>query len=211
MVPPRSSRISRVPPYSRTHVLSTDTGLSPAMARLSRRFSFLHTGHWPGPRSLAATKGVSVDVLSSGYLDVSVRRVCSSCLCIQQEMTHWAGFPHSDIHGSKSAHDSPWLFAVCHVLHRLSVPRHPPDALLRLIAEPSRTGASPINTIAPTFSAFGFPCSQHSRVPTTWGQDCNLFTMSNNAACRASSTYEYLISTVPMIDVHGLKSLVAPR
>jgi len=28
---------------------------------------------------------------------------------------------------------------------------------LRLIAEPSRTGASPINTIAPTFSAyFGF-------------------------------------------------------
>ena len=138
MVPPRSSRISRVPPYSRTYVLSTDTGLSPTMARLSRRFSFLHTGHWPGPRSLAATKGVSVDVLSSGYLDVSVRRVCSSCLCIQQEMTHWAGFPHSDIHGSKSAHDSPWLFAVCHVLHRLSVPRHPPDALLRLIAEIGR-------------------------------------------------------------------------
>jgi hypothetical protein len=51
-----------------------------------------------------------------------------------------------------------------------------------LIAEPSRTGASPINTIAPTYSAyFGFPCSQHSKVPTTWGQDCNLFTMFNNA------------------------------
>ncbi len=29
----------------------------------------------PGPRSLAATDGVSVDVLSSGYLDVSVPRV----------------------------------------------------------------------------------------------------------------------------------------
>ena len=27
--------------------------------------------HWPGPRSLATTNGVSVDVLSSGYLDVS--------------------------------------------------------------------------------------------------------------------------------------------
>ncbi len=25
------------------------------------------TCHWPGPRSLAATRGVSVDVLSSGY------------------------------------------------------------------------------------------------------------------------------------------------
>ncbi len=31
--------------------------------------------HWPGPRSLATTNGVSVDVLSSGYLDVSVPRV----------------------------------------------------------------------------------------------------------------------------------------
>ena len=36
-------------------------------ARLSRRFRFLPLGHWPGPRSLAATDGVSVDVLSSGY------------------------------------------------------------------------------------------------------------------------------------------------
>ena len=47
--------------------LSTRTGLSPAMARLSRRFRFLRKCHWPGPRSLAATDGVSVDVLSSGY------------------------------------------------------------------------------------------------------------------------------------------------
>ena len=29
------------------------------------------------------------------------------------------GFPHSDIAGSKSAADSPMLFAGCHVLHRL--------------------------------------------------------------------------------------------
>ena len=35
----------------------------------------LQHGHWPGPRSLATTSGVSVDVLSSGYLDVSVPRV----------------------------------------------------------------------------------------------------------------------------------------
>jgi hypothetical protein len=39
------------------------------------------------------------------------------------------GFPHSDIHGSKPARGSPWLFAACHVLHRLLAPRHPPDAL----------------------------------------------------------------------------------
>ena len=43
-----------------------------------------------------------------------------------------AGFPHSEIHGSKSARLSPWLIAACYVLHRLSVPRHPPDALITL-------------------------------------------------------------------------------
>jgi hypothetical protein len=40
--------------------------------------------------------------------------------------------PHSDIHGSTPARGSPWLFAACHVLHRLLVPRHPPNALIAL-------------------------------------------------------------------------------
>ena len=35
-----------------------------------------HIHDWPGPRSLATTSGVSVDVLSSRYLDVSVPWVC---------------------------------------------------------------------------------------------------------------------------------------
>ena len=35
-----------------------------------------HPNHWPGPRSLVTTNGVSVDVLSSSYLDISVRWVC---------------------------------------------------------------------------------------------------------------------------------------
>ena len=83
MVPPCSDRISRVPPYSRTQTRSTRTGLSPAMARLSRRFRLYQYDHWPGPRSLATTCGVSVDVLSSGYLDVSVRRVRFPHLWIQ--------------------------------------------------------------------------------------------------------------------------------
>ncbi len=42
------------------------------------------------------------------------------------------GLPHSDIHGSTPARGSPWLFAACHVLHRLLVPRHPPNALILL-------------------------------------------------------------------------------
>jgi hypothetical protein len=43
-----------------------------------------------------------------------------------------AGFPHSDIAGSRDACSSPTLFAAYHVLLRLFVPRHPPCALLRL-------------------------------------------------------------------------------
>src|SRR5215469_6251563 len=47
------------------------------------------------------------------------------------------GLPHSEIPGSPIARIFPGLFAACHVLHRLSVPRHPPDALVsRLIIAP---------------------------------------------------------------------------
>ena len=45
-----------------------------------------------------------------------------------------AGFPHSDIPGSMDICSSPRLFAAYHVFHRLLVPRHPPCALLCLIA-----------------------------------------------------------------------------
>ena len=44
-----------------------------------------------------------------------------------------AGFPHSEIRGSKLTRSSPQLFAACHVLHRLLAPRHPLNALIRLI------------------------------------------------------------------------------
>ena len=43
-----------------------------------------------------------------------------------------AGFPHSDIPGSKPACGSPRLIAACHVLRRLPTPRHPPYALSSL-------------------------------------------------------------------------------
>src|SRR5450631_4761196 len=53
------------------------------------------------------------------------------------------GLPHSDIHGSKPARGSPWLFAACHVLHRLLVPRHPPNALI-ILRSRARRGRSRI-------------------------------------------------------------------
>ncbi len=43
-----------------------------------------------------------------------------------------AGFPHSEIPGSKLVCSSPGLIAAYRVLHRLLVPRHPPCALSSL-------------------------------------------------------------------------------
>ena len=41
-------------------------------------------------------------------------------------------FPHSEISGSSLICSSPKLFAACHVLHRLLMPRHSPCALISL-------------------------------------------------------------------------------
>ena len=101
MVPPCSDRISRVPPYSRTMICIACTGLSPAKARLSRRFHFSHHCHWPDPRSLATTSGVSFDILSCGYLDVSVPRV--RLLSLFYSKTR---YPHVDYRKSEAGRQS---------------------------------------------------------------------------------------------------------
>jgi hypothetical protein len=46
---------------------SPHTGLSPALAGLSRPFCLINKNHWPVPLSLATTDGISVDVFSSRY------------------------------------------------------------------------------------------------------------------------------------------------
>jgi hypothetical protein len=55
-------------------------------------------------------------------------------LCIQRVVARFcrAGFPHSDIPGSKPVCGFPRLIAAYHVLHRLLAPRHPPYALSSL-------------------------------------------------------------------------------
>jgi len=53
------------------------------------------------PRSLATTCGISVDLFSSGYLDVSVLRVRSTQAMYSLGSSLAGGFPHSDIYGSK--------------------------------------------------------------------------------------------------------------
>jgi hypothetical protein len=67
-----------------------------------------------------------------------------------------AGLPHSDIPGSKVAPTSPGLFAECHVLHRLSMPRHPPNALLILESSSSCAGMKS-DDITPTHNAQLYP------------------------------------------------------
>src|SRR4051794_31413127 len=67
------------------------------------------------------------------------------------------GLPHSEIPGSTIARISPGLFAACHVLHRLSVPRHPPDPFtLRL--SPTPTGKD--HPMSPATSNIDGPISQ---------------------------------------------------
>ncbi len=97
MVLPASDGISRVPPYSgstpRGNQVST-TGLLPSSTDLSRSLHLLRSFVtpyrvsynpkrqallvWANSVSLAATQEIAFAFSSSGYLDVSVPRVCLS-------------------------------------------------------------------------------------------------------------------------------------
>ena len=59
-----------------------------------------------------------------------------------------SGLPHSEIDGSKPILSSPSLIAEYHVLHRLLLPRHPPNALLALDLIQKKT--SSFSKYAPT-------------------------------------------------------------
>ena len=123
------------------------TGLSPSPAGFPKTVLLLLPNQLCGPnpgvhalrfglfrvRSPLLTES-HVVFSSSGYLDVSVPRVPLHTLWIGVWILEVcsSGFPHSDIHGSMDICSSPWLFAAYHVFLRLSVPRHPPCALLRL-------------------------------------------------------------------------------
>ena len=87
------------------------------------------------------------------------------------------GFPHSEICGSKPARGSPQLIAACYVLHRLSVPRHPRNALLALDLSMRRDKPG---------ACILYPRSQsiggNQRI-TTFNRK-NLFTMTNSQGPR---------------------------
>ena len=150
MVPACSHKVSRVSWYSGSRL--ADSSFAYGAFTLSGWLSQNHSAKlirsitrseprnaripvWALPFSLAATHRIDIfSFSSSGYLDVSVHRVPSVSLWIQNTVTEVcsAGFPHSDICGSKDICSSPQLFAAYHVFHRLLVPRHPPCALYSL-------------------------------------------------------------------------------
>ena len=149
MVPPPSLRIPRARRYSGycrsvslfAYKAFTSSGSVSQQIRLNSTIAYavltpdvLLLPVWPSPLSLATTRGISVDFFSSPYLDVSVREVPHVLLCVHNTFRDSSsrGFPHSDICGSMLICSSPQLFAACHVLLRLLMPRHSPYALLSL-------------------------------------------------------------------------------
>ena len=141
---PTGFLVSRGTPGAAASLLLPPTGLSPSAAGLSSAVPLLFRSVpaapypgalrapvWAPPVSLAATPGITFVFSSSGYLDVSVRRVPLRALCVHARIHEVlsCGFPHSDTCGSPGICPSPQLFAACRVFRRLPVPRHPPCAL----------------------------------------------------------------------------------
>ena len=118
-------------PFTLSGLLSQNrsTRITESITRSEPRSA--RTPVWPLSISLAATLEIEFSFFSSPYLDVSVQAVPLHTLWIGVWMAGVlpAGFPHSDICGSKIICISPQLFAAYHVFLRLLVPRHPPCAL----------------------------------------------------------------------------------
>ena len=102
MVPPYSHRVSRVRRYSGYSWLSSSFVYGPLTLygapshALQLDYLIPYAVHtpkvllpsvWPLPLSLATTQGISVDVFSSPYLDVSVQAVPPVYLWIQYTVT----------------------------------------------------------------------------------------------------------------------------
>ena len=146
MVPPASHRVTRVrwysgstlqlPHFAYRTLTSSGVPFQAASAMLSSR------DECPQPQK--KSPGLGFSPFARRYLGnrgfflfLRVLRCFSSPRCLLYGYGFTIGclrittgaFPHSDIHGLSVVCTYPWLFAAYHVLLRLPVPRHPPDAL----------------------------------------------------------------------------------
>jgi len=146
----------------------SSTGLSPAVAGLSRPFDYAKTmpcgapaTPWSKLHGLASSdfarhysRNLVLIYFPRGTEMFHFPRYRPVSLCIQLTVAGQtpAGLPHSEIPGSKRACRSPGLIAVSHVLHRLLVPRHPSRARIRLTdSKPSVLG---VRCIYPKLCSF---------------------------------------------------------
>ena len=143
-------------------MLISPTGLLPPSVRLSMRIRLSTPLPSECPQPQEQALGLASFPFARRYLGnrcfflfLRVLRCFSSprSLLMSYAFTHGylcittGEFPHSEICGSMDICSSPQLFAACHVLHRLPVPRHPPYALLHL------TLSSPLRALHKVFLA----------------------------------------------------------
>jgi hypothetical protein len=110
-----------------------------------------------------------------------------------------AGFPHSGISGSTLTCSSPKLFAAYRALHRLSVPRHPPCALLSLDRITSlalvRSEAHPVHLFANTHAWCSRVDHSDLLLPNSQYPDFQ-FQLWSGSASSERSTSEHFLRTV---------------
>ena len=188
MVPPCSDRISRVPPYSRTcSCFLPVRGCHPLWPAFPDAFRFLRSQATGLVRVrsplLAESRLMSFPPATEMF---QFAGFASPTYGFSQTIPITGGFPHSEIPGSTGARPSPRLFAACHVLHRLSVPRHPPNALIAL--DPSSPAARREQTAPCTIAMPRLRHTQHSfsYPPGRRSRRLSLETLAHGQSTRAT-------------------------
>ena len=131
------------------------------------------------------------------------RRFPTYAYLIQRTLTEYcsAGFPHSEIPGSKPMCGSPRLIAACHVLLRLSMPRHSPCALISLTSSKQ----SPFRSEHPAgYSSLHSLASPLPREPACAGLRSDRFWFSSRIMQASDSVHCSFV--LPFLKVH--KSLL---
>ena len=137
MVPLCSGRIARVPPYSlcSMRLPFRVRGYHPLWPDFpdcsTKTYAIMSTGlfRFRSPL-LTESRLISIPPVTEMF---QFSRFAPSLLCIQSEVTSKRpGFPIRKSADQRPFAGSPQLIAGCHVLRRLSLPRHPPHALIRL-------------------------------------------------------------------------------
>jgi hypothetical protein len=195
VVPPCSDRISRVPPYSRINWHLRIRGYHPLWPDFPDRFAYLQltTGLFRVRSPLLAESLLMS--FPPGTEMFQFPGFASTHYVFMCRYRLRGGLPHSDIHGSTPARGSPWLFAACHVLHRLLVPRHPPNALLILDIPVWTVRFKPHHAQKPSSGYEG------------WSLEIYVFSATQHDRARMAVS---LAACATMRKIHPLGSFIAP-